>query len=433
MLAFRLVHSTLPMVIATSGVAQQSTRAVVDGYIKVLQSYGILSPLNVIVFLYFLFGSFVYKMFEGWSTLDSCYFLMVTSTTVGYGDIVPTTRVSKLFTIFYAFIGMTIIITAISPVVDFLMSLIESAEHWIVHQLTVYKFIPPAVDTLDMSLSMEEVNAHISYSRRYLLALIAPGLVMAIGVALGMTLVGDFDWVDAVYWMFASMTTIGYGDVAPTSKSGKLVAMAYLPLAVAALGQALSSVGMIATRKRIREEDHGKVADLLLLEASNGDPDESITEGEFLIMILQREGLVDADTVTAIRRQFRHLVRHGDQRVPFEMRCFDAMGVFRELKERNRIIQRPSHFKPGSRKGRKEMVDLEAKDGGYNEWLVQHWSRRISEKKQEMESTGRAVPKSASGSPKRRQIYMRGGVAMFTPLVGGGGGAPVGGTSIMSA
>ena len=102
------------------------------------------------------------------------------------------------------------------------------------------------------------------------------------------------------------MTTIGYGDVAPTSKIGKIVTMVYLPLAVAALGQALSSVGMIATRKRIREEDHGKVADLLLLEAANGDPDESITEGEFLIMILQREGLVDEDTVTAIRRQFRH-------------------------------------------------------------------------------------------------------------------------------
>ena len=105
---------------------------------------------------------------------------------------------------------------------------------------------------------------------------------------------------------------------------------------------------------------------------------------------------------------------------------------FKEFKERNRIIQRPKHFQPGSKKGRKEMVDMEAKDGGYHEWRVQHWSRRISEKRQELEDAGKAVVKTgANNSGKRRQIYMRGGVAMFTPLVGGG--AAVAGTSLMAA
>ena len=418
------------MVIATTGVAQQSTRAVLDGYLRMLQGYGVLSPLNIIVALYFIFGAFMYNILEGWSTLDSCYFLMVSSTTVGYGDIVPTTKYSKIFTIFYALIGMTIVITAISPLVDFLMGALEAAEHWVVALLEARKLIPPAVDTLDMTLTLEEVNARISYKRRYILALFPPAFVMLSGIVIGVTVIDTNDVVDAVYWMFASMTTIGYGDVAPTSKVGKIVTMVYLPLAVAALGQALSAVAMIGTRKRIREEDHGKVADLLLLEAANGDPDESITEGEFLIMILQREGLVDHDTVTAIRRQFRHLVRHGDPRVPFEMRCFDSMGVFKEFKERNRIIQRPKHFKPGSKKGRKEMVDMEVEDGGYHEWRLQHWCRRISQRQQEMQSAGIAVTKSAGGTTKRRQIYMRGGVAMFTPLVGGGASN---GTSLMSA
>ena len=122
--------------------------------------------------------------------------------------------------------------------------------------------------------------------------------------------------------------------------------------------------------------------------------------------------------------------RINTSRVPFEMRCFDALGVFKELKERNRIIQRPKHFKPGSKKGRKEMVDMEVEDGGYHEWRVQHWSRRISQKRQEMESSGIAVAKPSGGPIKRRQIYMRGGVAMFTPLVGGSAAA---GTSLMSA
>lgn len=47
---------------------------------------------------YFVVGALVYGYLEGWSPLDSSYFLMVTCTTVGYGDLCPTTRMGKLFT-----------------------------------------------------------------------------------------------------------------------------------------------------------------------------------------------------------------------------------------------------------------------------------------------------------------------------------------------
>jgi len=49
-----------------------------------------------------LFGSTVYyHLVEGWSWIDSIYFCVVTLSTVGYGDIVPTTVPGKLFTIVY--------------------------------------------------------------------------------------------------------------------------------------------------------------------------------------------------------------------------------------------------------------------------------------------------------------------------------------------
>jgi voltage-gated potassium channel len=48
-----------------------------------------------------LFGTFVYHWLEGWSYLDALYFCVISSATIGYGDLTPTTDVAKMFTIVY--------------------------------------------------------------------------------------------------------------------------------------------------------------------------------------------------------------------------------------------------------------------------------------------------------------------------------------------
>ena len=42
------------------------------------------------------------------------------------------------------------------------------------------------------------------------------------------------------------MTTIGYGDIAPTTTTGRLIISAYLPLGVVALADCLSDISMIS-------------------------------------------------------------------------------------------------------------------------------------------------------------------------------------------
>ena len=54
-------------------------------------------------------GTIVYHLIEGWSWVDSAYFSVVAVTTVGFGDIHPSTDASKLFTIFYILCGVAII------------------------------------------------------------------------------------------------------------------------------------------------------------------------------------------------------------------------------------------------------------------------------------------------------------------------------------
>jgi voltage-gated potassium channel Kch len=53
-------------------------------------------------------GTFGFKHLEGWSWVDAFYFSVVTITTVGFGDLTPSTDLSKVFTAIYILIGVSI-------------------------------------------------------------------------------------------------------------------------------------------------------------------------------------------------------------------------------------------------------------------------------------------------------------------------------------
>ena len=77
-----------------------------DEYASIIKQFRIASVLAAVV----LGGGMVFYHFvEDLSWLDAFYFCMITLTTIGYGDIVPTTDVGKLFTSFYALMGIGII------------------------------------------------------------------------------------------------------------------------------------------------------------------------------------------------------------------------------------------------------------------------------------------------------------------------------------
>jgi voltage-gated potassium channel len=58
-------------------------------------------------------GTVFYSLAEGWSLLDAFYFSVVTLTTVGSGDFNPVLAFGKIFTAFYIFVGVAIILTFI--------------------------------------------------------------------------------------------------------------------------------------------------------------------------------------------------------------------------------------------------------------------------------------------------------------------------------
>ena len=65
--------------------------------------------LLILVFFTLLTGTIFYSIAEGWSLVDALYFSVTTLTTVGLGDLVPTTTIGKLFTVVYIFSGLGLI------------------------------------------------------------------------------------------------------------------------------------------------------------------------------------------------------------------------------------------------------------------------------------------------------------------------------------
>ena len=77
----------------------------------------------IIAFIYFLLiftGACLYHKIEGWNYLDSTYFLVITATTIGYGDLTPQTDIGKIITIFYSFIGIAVVFYLISLIGNFM-------------------------------------------------------------------------------------------------------------------------------------------------------------------------------------------------------------------------------------------------------------------------------------------------------------------------
>jgi hypothetical protein len=54
-------------------------------------------------------GTIAFHHMEGWSWVDSFYFSAIAGTTVGFGDLHPTTDASKLFSVAYIFFAVGII------------------------------------------------------------------------------------------------------------------------------------------------------------------------------------------------------------------------------------------------------------------------------------------------------------------------------------
>jgi hypothetical protein len=333
-----------------------------------------LTTHGVILITYYAIGGVVYDELEGWPLLESSYFLTVTVTTVGYGDMVPATDEGKLFTVGYALLGLVFVFAALSPLLDALI--------W-VKDLILKPCTPlePHETDEDGVLDLDDLRSRGNWGFKYFSALMGPILIFLLGLGIGF-FVMDLNPIDGIYWSMITMTTIGYGDISGATSIQRIVLCLYLPTAVAALSDALTQLSTIGTAKDLVFSDFALKVDKLLLGEATGptpNPEETLTEAEFLISILKDKGIVDEMTIQAIRLQFAHITRHDKS--DSLNKVLDAKLVFEELKSQRRIRQSGGKGNPPAKTQdgfEIDYVDLKgAKDGGFAQWREKCWIPRV--------------------------------------------------------
>lgn len=187
--------------------------------------------IALVVISFFLFyGGLIFWSLEGWPYEEAVMFCLVTITSIGYGNRVPTKTSTRLIVIFGAMMGLAFIGFAIE---QFRLLLVEDVAKRIAKQVKKIKNKvaqdgPPPEDEED-----EEDRGFVK-GRLAIFALWGKrsGAILGLiswwlcGSAIFMKLEG-WDFFSSFYFAFVTLSTIGYGDLYPTSAGGMIFLIFY--------------------------------------------------------------------------------------------------------------------------------------------------------------------------------------------------------------
>ena len=299
--------------------------------------------------LFLISGAIFYPLVEGWSVLDSLYFGVVTLTTVGYGDMGPTTTGSKIFTTLYVFFGVAIVATCIGVATTFL---VETAT--LRAEVAKRKMRQQTMDDDDSDSSDdddEEKNASgnggsgsgssvvvdvrarnagsgagaggggkrkVDCCRRclkrssFFFYEFLPAIIVATIGILVMMFVQGVSFVDAFYWSIVTGTTVGYGDVSPNVPATRGFALVYLFVAIVTTGKALSAFGsLLEADDDTQQKLLNKKLDEKFLISLDQDGTGEVSEFEYLSAMLVLLEYVEQDDIDRVMKAFRKLDKDG--------------------------------------------------------------------------------------------------------------------------
>lgn len=292
-------------------------------------------------------------IFEKWRVVDSLYFSVVTFTTVGYGDLVPTTEAGKLFAILFSFAGISIV----GALLGYVGGNVIEAERKAIQKTrsaaraAVMQLFDPikkdsnsrsgnnsataktkdnrklgviqkiffrcfAVRTQsDGSKSLLRRAFIDTFAQCYYVFVPFLSLAFYIGKKEGWTP------ITSMYYAIATASTVGYGDIAPKSPRMRSLSLAFIPLAVISLGEILGRISGYFIRKesnKAEQEFMDRTMTMDSLEAMDANQDGEVDLFEFLTFMLGSMQKVDAKMMNELKDLFESFDLNGSNSIQKE-------------------------------------------------------------------------------------------------------------------
>ena len=264
-----------------------------------------------------------------WTALDAIYFGVVTMSTVGYGDLSPTTGYSQLFTIFYLFTGILVVFSQLTATVLDLFAPAFNFSRWAL----TFVLPQPGKVVLDGSgehdLRLHRKNSAIFYTTRLLGPLLVWFAFQVIFAFAFDAIEPDWGFGVAFYHCLVTATTVGYGDVRIVTSSGKVCAIVHILVSVCALGAIVGDIdaarseraAQIFRAKQLTQRfDRSRLEHLLADEKFNQDGG-GIEKFEFVVGMLLEAEYVKQSDVDAYVALFERADVTGDGKI-----CFADIG-----------------------------------------------------------------------------------------------------------
>ena len=227
---------------------------------------------------YFLVGALFFCNVENWTIIDAAYFAAATFTTVGYGDVRPVTDSGKLFACVYIIVGISIISVSLvrvflgcySLMQDSLDEMSKCVNVQCLGKQTMHSGNDDAADTRqkskkELAKRRKKVKdrkknrgdhdddgggiggdggdgdgdggdnngtkewGNEGPSLKYMIGRMMFALVVMISIGtFFFTIFEGISFVDGIYMSTATVATVGYGDISPSTQGGRFFAIFWI-------------------------------------------------------------------------------------------------------------------------------------------------------------------------------------------------------------
>jgi len=199
--------------------------------------------------------------------IDTVYFIAITVTTVGYGDMSPKSDAGKIFVMVFIIVGVALAGVMMTKITDWMLEKQknavkrseEKAKEMMQQDLAKLKQnLGARVSEAELARSTSSKEAE-GKSKVEANSIASALVVISIVVTLGAVVMGQLEgisFLDGCYWSIVTSTTVGYGDVTPKSADGRIFASFYAFITVGVMGWAVGQIASSAISTSVEAASH---------------------------------------------------------------------------------------------------------------------------------------------------------------------------------